>query len=408
MGKSSSRAPAPPDPYRTASADAAINRTDTYTPVGSSTFGQGGIDPATGMPTYRQDIRMSPEQQQLYNLQYGGQRELGAAGMRSAAGINSSGMYDQPMNTSGLPALTSNAYGNMPGLQTGVNAQGLPELGDSEKYRTSALDALYGLNTRYLDPQFERGEDRLRTRLANQGAVEGSEAWDNAMTDFNQNKETAYRQARDSSIAGSGNEASRLFGIDSASRGQQYGERLTGADFTNQARGQAFGENVTNADLSNAARGQGLGELLALRQQPLSEYGQLSGYSQPQMPTASGPTPVDLSGNVYRSYQGDLDIYNANQSGRNNLLSSLFNLGGTLGGAAILSDENAKENISPVGEIGDLGIYTYNYVGDDKPQVGVLAQEAELVDPSSVSKGRDGLKRVNYQKAIGSALMRAA
>lgn len=404
MGKSTSRAPAPPDPTQVAAQDAAMNRVSTYTPVGSSTYRQDGSD-AYGNPMWRQDIQMSPEQQRLYDLQTQGQTNLAQAGTGLSQNIAS--QYGRPVDTSGLPARPTTALGGMPELQTRVGTNGLPELGGSGDYNQNSIDSLYRLNTQYLDPQFNRREDSIRTRLANQGAVEGSEAWNNAMQDFEQSRETAYRSARDSAIAGGAADATRLASIDASNRGQLYGERLTGADFTNRARDQQFGQNLAAGSFADQMRNSGLNERFALRQQPVAEYQALMGMTSPQMPQVGGATPVDVAGNVYRSYQGDVNNYNAQQAGRNNLLSSLFGLGGTLGSAMILSDENAKEGITPIGEIGDLGIYSYTYKGDDSPQIGLLAQEAELMAPDSVKTGPDGYKRVNYQKALGAALMRS-
>lgn len=46
-----------------------------------------------------------------------------------------------------------------------------------------------------LQPQLERNQESLRTRLANQGLMEGSEAWGNAMTDQGQLENDLYIQA---------------------------------------------------------------------------------------------------------------------------------------------------------------------------------------------------------------------
>lgn len=46
-----------------------------------------------------------------------------------------------------------------------------------------------------LQPQLERNQESLRTRLANQGLMEGSEAWGNAMTDQGRMENDLYIQA---------------------------------------------------------------------------------------------------------------------------------------------------------------------------------------------------------------------
>jgi len=59
-----------------------------------------------------------------------------------------------------------------------------------------AADTAYQSATRYLDPQFQRQQSGLESQLANQGITRGSEAWNNAMNQFGENKNQAYEQAR--------------------------------------------------------------------------------------------------------------------------------------------------------------------------------------------------------------------
>lgn len=79
--------------------------------------------------------------------------------------------------------------------------------------------------------------------------------------------------------------------------------------------------------------------------------------------------------------------------------AGLFGGGISAGGGALLgmlSDERAKEDIEEVGDIKGVKIYTYKYKGDDKTQMGVLAQEVEKQVPGAVTE-KDGIKYVNYQ-----------
>jgi hypothetical protein len=75
-------------------------------------------------------------------------------------------------------------------------------------------------------------------------------------------------------------------------------------------------------------------------------------------------------------------------------------LGGALSGGA-LSDERAKENITPIGKLGETTLYKYNYRGDPTPQIGVIAQEAVAYYPNSVMIGGAGKAwRVDYDKLM--------
>lgn len=61
--------------------------------------------------------------------------------------------------------------------------------------RQKAADSVYNELTKRYDDRFTRDEDALRNRLANQGLQEGSEAWNNSMKDFQDNKSDQYASA---------------------------------------------------------------------------------------------------------------------------------------------------------------------------------------------------------------------
>ncbi len=64
-----------------------------------------------------------------------------------------------------------------------------------------------------------------------------------------------------------------------------------------------------------------------------------------------------------------------------------------------MSDERTKENKQVVGELDNgLPIYKFNYKGDNKTQIGVMAQDVEKDNPSAV-KEIGGIKMVDYNKA---------
>ena len=70
---------------------------------------------------------------------------------------------------------------------------------------------------------------------------------------------------------------------------------------------------------------------------------------------------------------------------------------GAIGGYYTGSDVRLKENIKRVGLLDDgLPVYTYTYKGDDKTQMGVMAQEVERVKPHAVATMDNGYKAVNY------------
>lgn len=76
-----------------------------------------------------------------------------------------------------------------------------------------------------------------------------------------------------------------------------------------------------------------------------------------------------------------------------------------LGTAAVsaFSDKRVKDNIEKVGKTFDgQNIYSYNYKGDNTPQMGLMAQEVEKKTPEAVGEV-SGIKTVNYKKATAKS-----
>ena len=73
---------------------------------------------------------------------------------------------------------------------------------------------------------------------------------------------------------------------------------------------------------------------------------------------------------------------------------------GALGSiASMASDKRMKENIEAVGTLNDgQTVYRYNFKGDPKTQIGLLAQEVEERNPGAVTEVK-GLKMVDYRDA---------
>jgi hypothetical protein len=143
---------------------------------------------------------------------------------------------------------TAGATDKASGLsETGNNASKITtSLGIEPKLLNQATtDALYTANTQYLDPQFTQSQAKLENQLANQGITRGSEAYNNAMLNFNNQKQQAYTDARNQAI-----------GQGTAAAQGMFGMGLQGAQFGNTALGQQFGQNVTAQQLANAAAQQ--------------------------------------------------------------------------------------------------------------------------------------------------------
>lgn len=352
MGKSSPSTPAAPDPIATAAAQTAtnketaitqaeLNNANQVTPYGNLTYTQNGTYD-DGTPKFTSTTTLSPEEQQLYNLNTSGQ--VGTAQLGNDQLGRIAGAVSTPYSYAGLP--------DAPTDQT---------MAQSQAAGTQAI-------MDRLAPQEARDRNSQNVTLSNQGVQPGSEAYNNAQDQLARTQNDANQQAI-------------LSGQQYATAGQQ----------------QAL-----------ANRQQAITEYSTQRNAPLNEYSALVSGSQVQNPSfqSTGNTaiaPTDLSGDVYKSYAANVAQANAKTASQNATKSAIFGLGGQLGAAAI-SDIRLKSNIKAIGKLRNgVKVYTYTYMGDDAPQVGVMAQEV-LHIPNAVVIVSGGYYAVDYGKVLNHGL----
>jgi len=77
-------------------------------------------------------------------------------------------------------------------------------------------------------------------------------------------------------------------------------------------------------------------------------------------------------------------------------IGQAIGIAGSAASLAALSDRRIKNNIVPEGsKWKGLNVYSFNYIGDDTPRRGVMAQEAEVLYPHAVHEV-GGIKFVDY------------
>jgi hypothetical protein len=288
------------------------------------------------------------------------QGSVGNAGqMRTSIGpVN--GVEQYVVDNNGDRILTqSGANQQASGLGAGLNnsAKIQTNLGlDPTLLNQQAVDALYKANTQYLDPQFAQSQAKMESQLANQGITRGSEAYNNAMLNFNNQKQQAYTDARNQAIGQGTAAAQGLFGMGlqgaqfgNTSLGQQFGQNVTAQQLanasagqnnanaqtnmglTNAALGQQFGQNVTSANFANAAQQQAYNQAQGNAQfqnaAQAQQYGQNLSDMQAQN-TAVGQrfgmdTTNQASTNNAQTQQYNAAMANANLN--NQQLSQLYN-----------------------------------------------------------------------------------
>lgn len=278
-------APDPPDTIGAAREQGRQNRatavtqyqlgaTTQRTPFGSLEYRQVGTWP-DGTPRFEAVQSLSPEQQELYNLETQQQRGLFGLGNQYLGQIGAQG----PLSMSGAPAFRS-----------GYNS-------DFSADRQRVEEAMF----ERLNSQLDRRRKSVEQQLANQGITRGSEAYDNAMADLAREE----AEARTSAILAAGAEQSRL------------------ADLAH--REAAFG---------NTARDQYLREQIALREQPINEFNALrgggllsggtGGFANTPQP---GVAPTDILGATQMQYQNQLAQYGADLGQYQSNMAGLYGLG---------------------------------------------------------------------------------
>ena len=412
MGKKSPSMPAPPDPVKTAEAQAAANKEtaiaqaqlnmiDQYTPYGSlvyspiqgtgPTFNQAAYDSA--LAAYNQSLANSSQQTggSRFGRPGGGRANNNVGGPFGGGNAlkppNPADFYmggsDVPRyaatqtlspNQQKLLNLTEQAgiqFGNIANTQLGAIDERLSQPLDfsslgpaptaNEDTRQSVLDSIIGR----LQPQADRDRDRLETRLANQGISYGSEAWMRAMDDYNRSQNDLRLAAN----AFAGNEMAQLYGLEA-----------------NQ-------------------RDRAINEMIQQRQIPINELMAMLGGSQVQAPNFVGTPQTQIAGtpladSVYGSYQGQLQNYAAQQQANAARTQGLFGLLGTGAMAWAMSDRRLKRNIERIGTWANgLAVYAYQYLWSDEPQIGFMADEVARLHPHAVARIGEYLA-VDYSEAV--------
>lgn len=287
----------------------------------------------TDRPTLTQTF--SPAQQALFDKSNATKGLLGDLGIQGATALQ--GVIGKNLDLSGAPAMP----------------------GSYDATRQSVIDAMMGR----ANEDYSQQTDQANSDLIAAGIRPGTAAYDNKMQLIERSRNDARNQAE---ISG-GNAASQAFNMDSQ------------------------------------RRQQGISEILAQRQTPLNEINALMSGSQVSNPFAmpnasqnSNIAPAPVFGATQAQNQYDMNIYNQKQAASNNLMSGLFQLGGSAAiGAGMMSDRRLKSNIVRVGTH-PLGIGIYEYDIFDRREFGVMAQEVLGVKPEAVLRHPSGYLMVNY------------
>lgn len=343
MATGAAAAPAPPDPYKTAGAQTGSNiqtgiansvlgNPNVVGPTGSTTYSQSGeTQTVTGpdgktyqVPRYTQTNTLSAGEQGVYDSDLQTRQNIGQIGVEQSARIGD--ILGQPVDYSDLKIDPNSFAGN----------------------RAAVEKAMFDR----LSPQLTRSREAEENRLVNQGFQRGTQAFTDAMGDLG-------RQENDLRL-----------GITAAGLGEQqgmYGMARDAAGYEMQRRTQQQNHPI---NLINALRSS----------------------SQVSAPNIPGYNPgqvagTDVSGAVYNSAALQQKQFETDQKAKQAQMAGLYGLAGTGAQAAMwFSDRRLKRDIRDFGIklANGIKLYTYRYLWDDVPRVGVMADEVLKVRPSAV------------------------
>jgi hypothetical protein len=353
-----------------ARAATAANRVNQVTPYGNLDYTISGQDPY-GNPTWTAKTSLSDVGQQLLNNQNNASLGLGSA-------ITSQlGQVQNVMGQGFNP--------NIPRTQTDLGSEFVTDPNYASGMQ--GWDKANQILQARLAPQMAQQAEANTAKLANQGIVPGTQAYENAMRTFNQGQNDLLTNSQ---LAG------QSIGQNLFNQGLQGGQftnqsLINRGNFGNQAQQQAFNQELTKYNLP-------LNTLSALRTG--AQVQNPSFVNSAQQATTGG---ADLLGATQMGYNAQMGNFNAQQAAQQGFNSGLMGLGGTLGAAAIMSDIRTKEHIKAIGWLPNgLPVYEYEYKPEWKNEaghgkfIGVMAQEVEQIMPEAVITREDGYKMVNY------------
>lgn len=223
-------------------AAAAANRVNQFTPYGNLTYShvQGG-----GPDEWQSQIDLSPTGQKL--LDQTNQTSIGLGDLQNSALDRVTNAYSQPFD--------------------------LSSVGDVQKQAEGAI-------TSRLDSMWNQRQKGLENDLLNKGITQGSEAYSNAMRDFDSGRNDAYQQAV-------------LAGINTMPQTQALAQGLRNQPL-NELNAIRTGSQVTNPSFQNS----------------------------PQQQTTQG---ADLLGAAQGAYGGKLNAYNAAVGQQNQTVNTGMN-----------------------------------------------------------------------------------
>ena len=394
------------------------NRPTINTPYGGQSWQTEAVtDPATGQQVtkWTQNTTLTPASQKALDSQMAMQQ--GRSDIANSLMPTVQEAITKPIDY--------NSFSKPGDAPTASNFQGMgnaPQLNTNFQQNTPTYDKAYVQDLQnqaldYMRPDQEHQQGQLQAKLANQGITPGSEAYNTAMRQMNDQQardkyqalNTAMQQGSqmyNNQLAGNAQNMQALnFGNSAMS--QQQGLDQNVLQFNNTNLQNQFAQQQNIANYQNTLRQQQISEAQQRQLQPLNNINALiSGQqvSMPSMPSFNAnqaAQPVNYLGAAQA--QGNYAMQNqqmANAS-QSSTIGGIGSLLGTAAGAAMMmSDRRLKRDIKLIKMITigkkALGWYSYRYAGQTERHEGVMANEVKKINPKAVKRHHSGYDMVDY------------
>ena len=423
MGKSS-KAPAAPDPVKTAQAESQFNRLDEYRPNGGGIrYGftnaagqfQQGVAPA-GFQSAVKAYESPTESHVRQGLEWQGANNINNLGVAPSAPqawqFADTPAASMPSNF-GLPPTARFSAAGLPGVPGAPARTGLPARASADPNDIPSIErALFNRSLSLMQPEMDRQSNRLQSDLAARGLPVGGAAWSDAVGTMQRGNNEALDRIAQSAVLAGGQEQSRRYGLQADARATARGEQdqdyalardssdanwnraLTQNDLKARERSTAISEQDRRFNLQNLVRQQSINEGMdffnaerTARDARLAEMAALMGGAYNPVGAASrigGGTPINYSGMVQQNYANQMQQSQANQQAGIGTLGALGQLG--MAGYMLLSSRQWKDRLGDIDPVAMLRavmampVYRWRYtagseIGDRLDHIGPYAED---------------------------------
>lgn len=190
-------------------------------------------------------------------------------------------------------------------------------------------------------------------------------------------------------------------GFQNSANEQEFGQNDREAQMYNQGQEGIFRQGLSASQFQNQARQQAIQEADYFKNQPLNMLNALRSGGQVNLPqfgnvsAGSNIAPAPLYQGAQDQYSAAMDAYKQKMASFGAVVGAVGGLGSA--GIAKYSDRRLKRNVTKVAELADgLGVYEYNYLWSDEPELGVMADEVARLRPEALGPVVGGFATVNY------------